>query len=165
MRASSRSMERMDPLVKRPVRAVYAVAALFFTLLTAASCGGQGTSGGYGVPGGGGETSGDQRYPDVREAEPEPDGGGTYSLSVTISSPYDSPDRYADGWRVLGPDGTVLGEHELMHDHADEQPFTRTQTGLEIPEGTGEITVEGRDLENGYGGDTVTVPVEGGQEG
>jgi hypothetical protein len=31
---------------------------------------------------------------------------------------------------------------------------------LKIPEGTEEITVEGRDLENGYGGETVTTPVE-----
>lgn len=79
---------------------------------------------------------------------------------MTVSSPYDSPERYADGWHVLASDGTVLGEHELMHDHAGEQPFTCTQTGLEILEGTEEITVEGRDLENVYGGETVTIPVE-----
>lgn len=105
--------------------------------------------------------AGEQRYPDVLEAELEPS-GDTWNLDVTISSPYDSPERYADGWRVLAPNGTVLGTHELMHDHANEQPFTRTQTGLEIPEDVEEITVEGRDLENGYGGETVTVPVERG---
>lgn len=99
-------------------------------------------------------------YPDILEAELEPS-GDEYALDVTVSSPYDSPERYADGWRVLSPDGTVLGEHQLMHDHAGEQPFTRTQTGLGIPEGVEEITVEGRDQANGYGGDTVTIPVEG----
>lgn len=106
-------------------------------------------------------SAGGQEYPDVLEAELEAS-GGTYSVDVTISSPYDSPERYADGWRVLSPEGDVLGEHELMHDHASEQPFTRTQTGLEIPEGVEEVTIEGRDLENGYGGETVTVPVERG---
>lgn len=105
--------------------------------------------------------SGGQEYPDIVEAELEPS-GDTWSLDVTVSSPYDSPERYADGWRVLAPDETVLGEHELMHDHAGEQPFTRTQTGLEIPEDVEEIAVEGRDLENGYGGETVTIPVEQG---
>lgn len=103
----------------------------------------------------------EQRYPDILEAELE-SSGEAWNLDVTVSSPYDSPERYADGWRVLAPDGTVLGEHELMHDHASEQPFTRTQIGLEIPDGVEEITVEGRDLENGYGGETVTIPVEGG---
>ncbi len=90
--------------------------------------------------------AGGQRYPDVVDAELEPT-GDTWSLDVTISSPYDSPERYADGWRVLSPDGPVLGEHRLAHDHAGEQPFTRTQTGLKIPEGVDEITVEGRDRE------------------
>lgn len=102
-----------------------------------------------------------QEYPDVLEAELS-SSGGTYSMDVTVSSPYDSPERYADGWRVLAPDGTVLGEHELMHDHASEQPFTRTQSGLEIPDDIEEVIVEGSDLENGYGGETVTIPVGGG---
>lgn len=53
----------------------------------------------------------------------------------------------------------MLGEHELTHDHAAEQPFTRTQTGLEIPDGVDSVTVEGRDQEFGYGGGTVEVDV------
>ena len=105
-----------------------------------------------------GQSSG-QKYPDVREADLESSGGDTWTLSVTISSPYDSPERYADGWRVLAPNGDVLGKHELMHDHANEQPFTRSQSGLEIPQDVQEITVEARDLKNGYGGETVTVSV------
>ena len=99
-----------------------------------------------------------QRFPDVVEAELT-GSGDTFSLAVTVSSPYDTPDRYADGWRVLAPDGTVLGEHTLGHDHASEQPFTRLQTGLEIPDGVDTVTVQGRDLANGYGGKTIDVPV------
>ncbi len=87
--------------------------------------------------------------------------GETFSFSVTVSSPYDTPERYADGWRVIGPDGTVYGVHRLAHDHAKEQPFTRTQRGVEIPEGVNEVTVEGRDSEHGYGGNTVTVRLPG----
>jgi hypothetical protein len=47
----------------------------------------------------------------------------------------------------------------LTHDHATEQPFTRTQAGLEIPDGIASVTVEGHDLDNGYGGATQTVDV------
>lgn len=57
------------------------------------------------------------------------------------------------------PDGTVLGNHELLHAHPNEQPFTRTQTGLEIPQDVQKITVEARDLKNAYGVKTVTLPV------
>jgi len=79
---------------------------------------------------------------------------------VTISSPYDTPQQYADGWRVLALDDAVLGEHTLLHDHANEQPFTRTQRGVIIPSDVLSVTIEGRDLVNGYGGSTVTVSVE-----
>jgi len=84
-------------------------------------------------------------------------GEDSYDLSVTLSSPYDTPERYADGWRVLDPDCVTLGEHQLGHDHADEQPFTRVHTGLRIPGDVDEVTVEGRDQANGYGGGTIVV--------
>jgi hypothetical protein len=98
----------------------------------------------------------EQRYPDIVEVEVER-GDGSATLRVTVSSPYDSPERYADGWRVLDQDGKVLGEHTLLHDHAGEQPFTRTQSDLVVPEGTDRLTVEGRDSVHGYGGGTVSV--------
>jgi hypothetical protein len=101
-----------------------------------------------------------QRFPDIVSAQLTRAGAtGSYDVTVTVSSPYDSADRYADGWRVLAPDGTVLGEHTLMHDHASEQPFTRTQTGLAIPARIERVTVEGRDQRYGYGGATRTVAV------
>ncbi|MGO1384402.1 MAG: hypothetical protein ACTHWA_01610 [Arachnia sp.] len=98
-------------------------------------------------------------HPDVLDATLESDGSGSWKLAVTISSEYDTPERYADGWRVLSNDGAVLGEHTLGHDHAGEQPFTRTQSGLDIPDGVDEVTVEGRDTDNGFGGGTLTIDV------
>lgn len=100
-----------------------------------------------------------QRFPDVVDARLSATGDGHYEIVVTISSPYDSPERYADGWRVLDPQGEVLAEHDLAHDHADEQPFTRTRGPFTIPEHVTDIIVEGRDLEHGYGGETVTIDV------
>lgn len=102
----------------------------------------------------------EQQYPDVIDVVAEEESGGVFAFRVTVSSPYDTPGRYADGWRIIGPDRTVYGEHTLAHDHADEQPFTRTQRGIEIPAGVDEVTVEGRDSEYGYGGETITVALD-----
>ncbi|MEV8266089.1 hypothetical protein [Microbacterium sp. NPDC076911] len=99
-----------------------------------------------------------QEFPDVVDAALTAS-GDEFTVAVTISSPYDTPQRYADGWRVLSPDGDVLAEHQLGHDHANEQPFTRTGGTFAIPENVDEVTVEGRDQDNGYGGATVTVEV------
>ena len=84
-------------------------------------------------------------YPDVLAVELIETGGGAYLVSVTMSSPYDTPSRYADAWRVLAPDGTVLGVRVLAHDHQFEQPFTRSLSGVIIPADITEVIVEGRD--------------------
>lgn len=102
------------------------------------------------------DVAGDQQYPDVVDAVARQD-GETWAFDVTISSPYDTPERYADGWRVLAPDGTELGFRLLTHDHAAEQPFTRSLGGVEIPDDVQVVTIEGRDQANGFGGETVEV--------
>ncbi|CAN5575043.1 hypothetical protein BH24ACT5_BH24ACT5_03970 [soil metagenome] len=103
----------------------------------------------------GDSTAVDERFPEIVDGVATQD-GDTWTFDVTVSSPYDSPEQYADGWRVLGPDDEVYGEHTLTHDHATEQPFTRTQSGVTIPDDVDEVTIEGRDLLNGYGGRTMT---------
>ena len=94
-------------------------------------------------------------FPDILAAQATKTGDGTWRFDVTVSSPYDSPERYADAWRVLGADGTEYGIRVLTHDHASEQPFTRSQSGIEIPDGVMTVTIEGRDLANGWGGGTL----------
>lgn len=96
-------------------------------------------------------------YPDIVAVETDRDVDGSYRFDVAISSPYDSPERYADAWRVVGPDGTEYGVRILLHDHANEQPFTRSLSGVEIPDGIDSVTVEGRDLINGWGGAIIEV--------
>lgn len=95
-------------------------------------------------------------YPDVVAVDVV-EGSQTHSFEVTISSPYDGPDRYADAFRVIGDDGQVYGIRELTHDHAAEQPFTRSLGGMDIPDSVQTVTIEARDLVYGWGGDTVTV--------
>lgn len=102
-----------------------------------------------------------QRFPELLEAEAVETEPGTYDFTVTISSPYDSAERYANGWRVLTADGEVIAEHELLHDHAAEQPFTRVQTGVEIGASTDTVVIEGSDLANGYGGRKLELSLPG----
>ena len=97
----------------------------------------------------------EQRFPDVLAVDVERAADGTARFDVTVSSPYDTPDRYADAWRIVGPDGVVYGVRELAHDHASEQPFTRSLDGVAIPDGVAVVTVEARDSANGWGGATV----------
>ncbi len=101
----------------------------------------------------------DQAFPDIVGVAVTAE-GDTFRFDVTVSSPYDTPERYADAWRIVAPDGTELGVRELTHDHAAEQPFTRSLTGVEIPSDVTEVTVEGRDLVNGWGGGTKTVTID-----
>ncbi len=103
--------------------------------------------------------SSDDLWPEVVGAEVVETVPGVFRVSATLSSPYDSPERYADGWRVLGPDGAVYSERLLAHDHAGEQPFTRSVSGVEIPSEVAEVTIEGRDQVSGWGGATLTVEV------
>ncbi|MDN5896221.1 MAG: hypothetical protein L0H93_19645 [Nocardioides sp.] len=148
-------MRAILPTVVRPLRTVILVLlAVAMGLLVGCGAGeDDGNGAGKDTP-----TSGAE-YPDVVKAELTDEGSGSYTLEVTISSEYDTPERYADGWRVLAPDGEELGTMTLGHDHASEQPFTRSQSGLEIPEEVDTVTVEGRDLANGYGGATRDVEV------
>ena len=99
----------------------------------------------------------EELFPDVLAAEATQAGDGTWNFNATLSSPYDSPERYADAWRILGPDGTQYGIRVLVHDHASEQPFTRSVGGIEIPDDVTTVTIEGRDQVSGWGGDTVDV--------
>jgi len=101
------------------------------------------------------------RFPDVIAVKVRAAGGDRFDFDVTVSSPYDTPQRYADGMRARSADGTVYGERKLWHDHAGEQPFTRDLYGVEVPLGVRSVIVEARDQKFGYGGKTVEVNLPG----
>ncbi len=103
----------------------------------------------------------DVKYPDVIAAQVRASGVARFDFDVTISSPYDTPERYADAFRIIGKDGHVYGERVLLHDHADEQPFTRDLYNVTIPSGVHTIVVQARDKKHGYGGKTVEVALPG----
>lgn len=72
------------------------------------------------------------------------------SVSVTLSHPDTGWDDYADGWEVLDADGNRLGYRELLHPHVNEQPFTRSLSGVDIPADATVVYIRARDNVGGW---------------
>lgn len=85
---------------------------------------------------------------------------GTWRFDVTVLHPDTGWEHYADGWEVLGPDGARLGYRELAHPHETEQPFTRSLSGVVIPDGVTEVTVRAHCQIDGWTGEPVTVRLD-----
>ena len=100
---------------------------------------------------------------DVIEVNVKRAADGTYEFAVTVRHSDEGWKHYANKWDVTAPDGTVLGTRILAHPHVDEQPFTRSLSGVKIPENLDEVILRAHDLVHGYGGKTVTVAVPGKQ--
>jgi len=84
--------------------------------------------------------------------------GGTWRFDVTVRHNDQGWDHYANRWEVVDPDdSTMYGERVLLHPHDDEQPFTRSQTGIEIPDGVTAVLVRSRCLKHGYSGKAILV--------
>jgi hypothetical protein len=88
--------------------------------------------------------------PVVEAANAAPSANG-WRIDVTLRHPDTGWDHYADGWEVLAPDGTSLGLRELVHPHETEQPFTRSLTGVTIPDGLDHVMIRARCLVDGWG--------------
>ena len=83
---------------------------------------------------------------------------GTYYFEVTVRHSDTGWDHYVNRWEVVGPDGTIYGERVLLHPHENEQPFTRSQNGIPVPESVKSVTVRAHDSVHQFGG--VEVPTE-----
>lgn len=89
---------------------------------------------------------------------------GTWTFYVTVEHPDTGWDDYADGWDVLTPQGEVINPDPdspftrlLLHPHVEEQPFTRSQRGITLPEGVDKVIVRAHDIVDGFGGQEVLV--------
>lgn len=89
---------------------------------------------------------------------------GSWTFDVTVFHPDKGWDDYADGWDVILPDGTVLKPDPsspftrlLLHPHENEQPFTRNQSNILIPEGITQVRVRAHDIVSGFGGQEIIV--------
>jgi hypothetical protein len=101
---------------------------------------------------------------DVERVEAVLAADGSWSFHVTVRHADRGFEDYADGWDVVLPDGTVVKPDPsqaftrvLGHPHLDEQPFTRSQSGVQLPEGVTRVRVRAHDLVQGFGGKEVEV--------
>ena len=90
---------------------------------------------------------------EIRQAE----ANGRFDIEVTLRHADTGWDHYADGWRVLAPDGSVLGERTLFHPHVNEQPFTRSLASVQIPEEAKIVFVQARTNKGGWGAALFTL--------
>ncbi|MDA4843926.1 hypothetical protein [Hoeflea poritis] len=94
---------------------------------------------------------------DVVAVDAERQSDGKWRFSVTLLHDDEGWDHYADRWDVVGPDGTVYGKRVLAHPHVNEQPFTRSLSGVAIPDGVTSVIIRGNDSVHGLGGKEMTV--------
>ena len=91
-------------------------------------------------------------------------GDNTWTFHVTVRHPDTGWEDYADGWDVVLPDGTVILPDSssqftrlLLHPHENEQPFTRSQSNIAIPDDVTTVTVRAHDIVDGFGGQEIIV--------
>ena len=86
---------------------------------------------------------------------------GVWRFDVSVAHPDTSWEDYADGWDVVGADGTVIKPRggqftrTLFHPHIGQIPFTRSQSGLKLKGPV--VTVRAHDMVDGFGGQEVRV--------
>ena len=83
---------------------------------------------------------------------------GHWDVYVTVRHNDQGWDHYADRWQVIDEKtGDVLVERILAHPHDNEQPFTRSLSGLVIPEGIRNLRIRSSCPQHGYGGREISI--------
>jgi len=86
--------------------------------------------------------------------------GISWRVDVTLEHPDTGWDHYADGWEILNEKGERLGYRLLHHPHVNEQPFTRSLTNLDLPDGTRTIYIRAHCSVDGWAGKKIHVDLE-----
>ncbi len=97
---------------------------------------------------------------DIVAVEVESSAKQTYSFKVTVSHADQGWDHYANRWEIIAPNGEILAKRILAHPHTNEQPFTRSLSGVKIPVDINQVTVRAHDSVHAYGGTTMRVSLD-----
>jgi hypothetical protein len=98
---------------------------------------------------------------EIVDAQASRGANGVYRFNVTLRHADNGWDHYADRWDVLGPKGEVLGSRVLLHPHVTEQPFTRSLSGVVIPEALKTVNIRAHDKEHGDSPEMFKVTLPG----
>ncbi len=79
-----------------------------------------------------------------------------WAVSVTLKHADSGWDHYADDWRIVDANGKVIANRVLAHPHIDEQPFTRSQSHIRLPD-SGVIYLEAHDKRHGWARQRLSV--------
>lgn len=82
-------------------------------------------------------------------------------FSVTLQHSDEGWEHYANQWDVMTMDGKLLKSRVLLHPHVNEQPFTRSLSGVKIPAGTTRVKIRAKDLKHGYSNDEYIIRIPG----
>jgi hypothetical protein len=86
--------------------------------------------------------------------------GNAWTFSVTLRHNDTGWDHYADIWTVNTVDGKELGRRVLAHPHENEQPFTRSLSGVAVPAGVNEVVIKAHDTVHGWSQNTLKVKLK-----
>ena len=87
---------------------------------------------------------------DVRIVDVRVECSASCTFSVTLEHGDEGWNHFANQWDVVTLDDELLGSRVLHHPHVDEQPFTRSLSGVIIPAGVSQVKLRARDSMHGY---------------
>lgn len=67
---------------------------------------------------------------------------------------------YANKFKIIAPDGEILGTRVLFHPHVNEQPFTRSISNVKIPKGVKSVKVKAYESLHKYNGKEFKVNLQ-----
>jgi hypothetical protein len=87
---------------------------------------------------------------EVRIVDVRVECSGSCTFAVTLEHGDEGWNHYANQWDVVTLDDQVLKSRVLYHPHENEQPFTRSLSGVTIPPGVSQVKIRARDTVHGY---------------
>ena len=96
---------------------------------------------------------------EVRIVDVKVECSGSCTFRVTLEHGDQGWDHYADRWDVVTLDDRLLKSRVLHHPHENEQPFTRSVSGVQIPADQSQIKIRARDSKHGYSSQEFIVDI------
>ena len=84
----------------------------------------------------------------------------TWRFDLTLKHADSGWKHYANEWKIVTPEGEILGTRTLLHPHVDEQPFTRSLANVEIPPNIKIIRIIAGDTVHGASSEVLEVQLE-----